>query len=554
MASLAEIRQQHPEYGDLSDQQLADGLYRKFYSDMPRDQFDVKVGLNQRPGGTQGIPEASALTLKSGQPVQAPNPQASSLPGPLGQFQNTTLAAQNGLAQGLTLGFGDEIAGTLMTPIQMGVDAVQGKGFDPGASWKRAVEGSQDFQEQATALNPGVEAAFELGGGIMNPLGRATMGAKLPKLVKAGALLGEGAGLGAVYGAGKGRTTQERLEGAKYGAMFGAGAGVAAPVLAKVGGKAIQKFAQGRATQAAIKAAPDAADLSAAGAALFKTSKSAGVGVKPDVFGNFATNLARKAHAADIDHELDAGAWHVYERMIDLARQGFTDPGALSLGRLHNLRQLAQDVAIEAKKPRVKKFAGDIIDGLDGLMANLKTGDMTFPPGLLGGSGAKNAPNMLLDGISTWARARRVSMVEKAIENAQNYPSGLESGLRNQFASLLKNKQTSKLFTDAEREAIRHVVGGTLPIKALRTLGIFRGVGGAVLGSLFGGPWGAAVGGALGFAGRTITEKAAVKAAQRAAKVVATPNIPNIAVPKLAPPVAPLAIGAEMGRRHIQGR
>lgn len=42
---IAKVRQSHPEYGDLSDQQLADGLYRKFYSDMPREAFDAKVGV-----------------------------------------------------------------------------------------------------------------------------------------------------------------------------------------------------------------------------------------------------------------------------------------------------------------------------------------------------------------------------------------------------------------------------------------------------------------------------------------------------------------------------
>lgn len=45
MATLAEIRAQYPEYQDMSDQQLADGLYAKFYSDMPREEFDAKVGL-----------------------------------------------------------------------------------------------------------------------------------------------------------------------------------------------------------------------------------------------------------------------------------------------------------------------------------------------------------------------------------------------------------------------------------------------------------------------------------------------------------------------------
>lgn len=46
MPTLAEIRQQYPQYSDMSDGALADALYGKFYSDMPRDQFNQKVGLN----------------------------------------------------------------------------------------------------------------------------------------------------------------------------------------------------------------------------------------------------------------------------------------------------------------------------------------------------------------------------------------------------------------------------------------------------------------------------------------------------------------------------
>lgn len=49
MATLAEIRKQYPQYNDLSDQQLADALYRKNYADMPRAEFDRKVGLS-KPG------------------------------------------------------------------------------------------------------------------------------------------------------------------------------------------------------------------------------------------------------------------------------------------------------------------------------------------------------------------------------------------------------------------------------------------------------------------------------------------------------------------------
>lgn len=41
---LANFRTQHPEYNDLNDQQLADALYRKFYSDMPRADFNRRLG------------------------------------------------------------------------------------------------------------------------------------------------------------------------------------------------------------------------------------------------------------------------------------------------------------------------------------------------------------------------------------------------------------------------------------------------------------------------------------------------------------------------------
>jgi hypothetical protein len=43
---LASIRAKYPgAYDDMSDDQLADALYRKHYSDMPRADFDAKIGL-----------------------------------------------------------------------------------------------------------------------------------------------------------------------------------------------------------------------------------------------------------------------------------------------------------------------------------------------------------------------------------------------------------------------------------------------------------------------------------------------------------------------------
>lgn len=45
MASLSEVRAKFPEYGYLSDTELADALHKKFYADVPRDEFDRRVGI-----------------------------------------------------------------------------------------------------------------------------------------------------------------------------------------------------------------------------------------------------------------------------------------------------------------------------------------------------------------------------------------------------------------------------------------------------------------------------------------------------------------------------
>ena len=66
MATLAEIRQKNPQYGDMTDQQLADGLYGKYYSDIPRAEFDAKIGM-----APQGIVQAEPVPTPSGAPPVA---------------------------------------------------------------------------------------------------------------------------------------------------------------------------------------------------------------------------------------------------------------------------------------------------------------------------------------------------------------------------------------------------------------------------------------------------------------------------------------------------
>ena len=41
--NLSQIREKYPDYNDLSDDQLARGFHRKFYTDMPWNEFKRKI-------------------------------------------------------------------------------------------------------------------------------------------------------------------------------------------------------------------------------------------------------------------------------------------------------------------------------------------------------------------------------------------------------------------------------------------------------------------------------------------------------------------------------
>jgi hypothetical protein len=47
--NLTEIRSKYPQYADMSDQQIAEGLHKKFYSDIPFNDFAQKIGYQWAP-------------------------------------------------------------------------------------------------------------------------------------------------------------------------------------------------------------------------------------------------------------------------------------------------------------------------------------------------------------------------------------------------------------------------------------------------------------------------------------------------------------------------
>ena len=64
MATITEIRQQYPQYSDMSDVELADAFHSKFYSDIPKDQFYTTLGINT--SAQQVVPKASVAQQSPG--------------------------------------------------------------------------------------------------------------------------------------------------------------------------------------------------------------------------------------------------------------------------------------------------------------------------------------------------------------------------------------------------------------------------------------------------------------------------------------------------------
>lgn len=59
MATIAEIRAKYPQYADMPDAALAEALHKKFYADMPKDEFNAKIGLKP---STPATPQAPIQT------------------------------------------------------------------------------------------------------------------------------------------------------------------------------------------------------------------------------------------------------------------------------------------------------------------------------------------------------------------------------------------------------------------------------------------------------------------------------------------------------------
>lgn len=144
MAGIADIRAKFPQYNDMDDQALADAVHQKFYADMPKQDFDSKLGLSAAPQAA--TPDEPLVT------------------------KNESLAASRGAVEGLPI-IGPYVAG--------GVERLAAGLRAPftDKSYSEELSGIQGRVAQATKDNP---TAQTIGNVVGNVVGTAPLMAAAP--------------------------------------------------------------------------------------------------------------------------------------------------------------------------------------------------------------------------------------------------------------------------------------------------------------------------------------------------------------------------------------
>lgn len=510
------------------------------------DEIAAQIGDGQQQSSDQTYQDL--LSSASAASTQFAPPQQ---PGP--DLMGSTAATLGGIVNGIPV-IGPLAQKASDAMIAGGQSLVQGGDF--GANMQALEARRAQLAEQ----NPIANIAGNIAGGAMT-------GGAISALPGGARALGlEGANLATRMGSAAASTQglytadqlargQGGLEATGYG--LPAALGAAGPVVAEgaqaLGGKVadtITGMTQRGMTQQAVQGAPTGQALRSAASEMFEQSNAAGVMIDRPAFGRLWTNIGNAVKKMRPNAQLDPkamGALQVFQQTLDDVMR----PGSNTLPDLqdlHILRQAAQRAAISAEG-RDAVISDRMIDQIDDFVRTLKPGDIA------GGADPREAANALLNGISTWHRAGKVSLIEEAIRVGEAARSGPENGIRNAFASIIKNQKLFNQFSKAEQETIKDVANGTFFANAMR----FAGKGGigsggnSWLGAMLTGstasfsPLGPA-GGIAAVAGASLARKGAEKATRSAAetamRAAATPNIPVAPqMPNLLAPIAkPLQI------------
>lgn len=518
MPTIAEVRAKYPQYKDLSDQQLAEGLHKKFYSDLPFDDFAQRIGYSAK----QEMPPVPTMGGMGGF-----NPMLSRLAG----------ATDEGSRE---LG---------MTP--------------------------ENVESPLNALGP-AETALQVGtGAVATPaagiagIGQSIWNALLPKSMEgpaaadrvrqvqsaltyqprtgAGQAMSRVAGLpGEIYQAGTTRagelvTDNVPVIGPELGTAIKTAGDIAPSLIgARMVPKGTARHKPTETYQSVKNEIPTTEQLKKASQAAYANAKDAGIIVQPESYSRALGKVQRMATEEGVDPTLHPKSTAVLKRLEE------ADGKPLTLHEAETLRKIALDAEDDlnpvTRQPTPdSRLAGKIVDELDESIEALSAND---------------------EARALWSRSRKSQMIDQAIHRAEiragaHYTqAGMEHALRQEFKQIAMNPRRMRGLTQEQRAAIEKVAKGGPLENTLRTLGKFDPTtsGVAALASI-GTSAGLApltAGGSmllpgLGFVGRRVATKMTAGNVDKARAALVGRGLPTAAPQTRAAPTLPNAAQRAVG-------
>lgn len=390
---------------------------------------------------------------------------------------SSTKAFMDAVANGATFGWGPEIVGGV-------------KGLFTGEDETKAIE---DRMKAGEEMYPSQSGIGNIMGGVIAPgLGAAKLIAKAPGVIlKTLAGAGTGAVSGGLSAAGN-ADPGERMAAVPMGAVAGGLGGLVLSGLIAGGSSLVNSAMIRRAIDRAGKGAPEADDL------------RAWAGQQFEEMNRNTTPMPQDAFARDWAGDIQGNMRGVDDvRLGGASRTPEADKLIAELDDLTASARFRGGVPFKAAHQLKRNFA-------DEAMA-VQTGSMRPTQSAAAATGGVKVIDDLLDDMtggqikganSAYQRATKAQKFQDMMDNAENYPSGFTSGMRNQSRSAISTPKARRGFSPGEAEAIRLGITGSPFERALRTAG-----GG--LGRLFGAAGGFAGGGVPGALGGYVLSEGA---------------------------------------------
>ena len=438
MPTIAEVRQKYPQYQDMSDSDLAGALHKKYYSDMPVEQFNAKIGLSSEPAA----------------------PKTDRLPESRG-FMRRVDDAVRGIADTATFGFADEIAAGLGSLTGVGS---AGGNYDQNLSAERQRDSQGGWER--------------VGGQVVGAFTNPAMSAK----TVLGAA-GQGAAAGAAYGFGSGEGS---FENRRDSAIMGGAVGAAA-------GGALKSVANRLGNRAAAKTIPSNDQIRKQAEAAYNKAEAAGVVFKPEGVRQLAGTIVNDLAEFGFDPALQPGAAAVIRRFQELDGKNVTLKG------LDIVRRVANNAAKVVDNPSQQEISRRIIERIDDYIENVTDADVLMGNAKQGASAMREARDawgrfrrsQMVDTAAYKAELRAASTGSGG--NMQNATKQNIRRLVEKPRGMSKQEQAAaeRVVMGSRGENAARLVGKLAPTGA-----ISGGIGtsaGAAIGSAVGGVPGAAI-------------------------------------------------------------